>query len=218
MDESSHAPSALSLVDNFEDVGGESTDVNGSSQESNEPNEFTVLLGRTFELRASFEDLEVERKILVHNITAASALVRAALSHVPRLKGEEADFAELVLEERQEQVNRLIIRTEMCTTLATDKSSSVDSSPPQRRSSTLACPITRLQNLIAELKEEEQGIHVLYPQLSEIIQGRELTTEELDTWVEIRAVLEACTRLISVLSRLSSHTLQVDCDPVCTLH
>jgi len=63
------------------------------------------LLEKSSELRASFQHFDAERTLVVQRITAVSTLVNAALARVPQaLKGEAGELAELMLEDRQEQV------------------------------------------------------------------------------------------------------------------
>lgn len=154
------------------------------------------LLGSTHELRMSFFALEKERMMVVQRIAVVSAQIRAAVARATGLNHnpDASRFAERVLEERQEQVNRLIIQTQQVAN-AINASNSFT-----------------LKSLIPQLEEEEDAIRGLMPQIQETTQQWrlvDLTAEETDTWREVAAVFEAGLGLVTCVLQFASDAVQV---------
>ena len=157
-----------------------------------------ALLGSTHELRLNLIDLERERMQVVQRIAAVSAQIRAAIARATSLKPDEASFAERMLEDRQEQVNRLIIQMQQVANAVSARWSQNSR--------------TCLLHLISQLEEEKDAIHTIIPQIQETAQQwplADLSAEETDTWREIAAVFEAALGLVTGVLRFAAHAVQV---------
>jgi hypothetical protein len=146
-------------------------------------------------LRTSFFNLEAERICLLHRIAAVQALMRDALAHVSisEMKGNAADFAELILE-RQEQVDRLIIRTQICS--ASFVIGEVDENKHHKTQ-------------MAELKEEHECVCTAVMQLHDMREAGGLSEKESKMYNDISEVCDAASKIVTAIEVFLSHTIEV---------
>jgi hypothetical protein len=170
------------------------------------------LLNSTYELRTSLQDLETERILVVQRITGVQTLLRGAMPRALSVKGEAADVVVLVIEERQEQVSRLIVKTQLCSSLVLDKQPSTDNSsavtPSPKRFDTALCVESRLSGLSSELEEEREIVLGAVLQLKSIIHQASETLEEKTLWHDLSALCDTFMALIGVIIHLVSHSIK----------
>ena len=169
------------------------------------------LLSSTYALRANLQDLESERILVVQRIASVSGLVRSALDHASTFQGRHANLAEATLEERQEQLNGLIIQTQLCSTLL---SARMEDNSLNKRAASVSCPTARLHSLIMHFEEEQEAISATNPERQDIAQQTDLTEKESNMFQQLCAVCDAISRLISLLIHLAAHTIKVLLYPV----
>jgi len=150
---------------------------------------------QTFKLRTRFFNLEAERSCLLHRIAAVQALMRDTLAHVSlsELKGNAADFAELILE-RQEQVDRLIIRTQICS------ASLVIGKVEENK---------HHKTQMAELKEEHACVCTAVMQLHDMREAGGLSEKERKLCNDIAEVCNAASKIVTAIGHFLSHTIEV---------
>ena len=169
------------------------------------------VLRSTFDLRVSFQELEGERIVVVQRIAAVSAQIRTTHARFECLRGDGAMFAEQVLEERQEHLNRLIIQTQQASnTTAIVRSRQVRTDDVTGSRTPESC-VARLQSLLTELEGRKHSVDVLMQKVEDAASRRLAgnDSEETDAWRELSAVLDATHRLISIVIHFVSHAIEV---------
>lgn len=191
-------------------VSGETTI--SSASMSDFPCQMLRVLRSTFDLRVNFQELEVERSFVVQRIAAVSARIRSALERCERLSIDEVRVVEQILEDRQEQVNRLIIQTQQ----ASNATTPVRIREPRAEDATSheSC-VAKLRSIMAELEEGKNGINLLAPTIRDAtsvttsIRSTDNFNQETEAWDELSAVLDATLRLMSAVICFVSHALEV---------
>lgn len=171
------------------------------------------VLRSTFDLRVSFQELEVERSFVVQRIAAVSARIRCALERFESLSSDEVRVVEQILEDRQEQVNRLIIQTQQASN-ATNPLRIRDSRAENTTSHGESC-VAKLHSIMTELEEGKNGIDLLAPTIRDATSVTTSTrstdsfNQETEAWNELSAVLDTTLRLMSAVICFVSHALEV---------
>jgi hypothetical protein len=192
------------------------------------------VLRSTFDLRAGFQELEAERMVVVQRIGGVSAQIRSALARAEYLSCDEAV---LMLEEKEEQLNRLIILTQQAVN-ATNISRPSSGRSPADDMAAYQCCAKRLQSLVMELEEgKDVAADALVPKIrakvsretqSRQTEGTEEGTEQVcgdissaerpvppsvlqeeDARREVTMAFDSTLRLISLVRHFASHALQV---------
>jgi len=163
------------------------------------------LLSMTYELQVSFHNLETERILVVQRISELQAIVRKSRARVHDLNGDTARFAELILDERQELVDRLIFKIQMCSSLLLDKGSEENSTVCTQSLS----PISHLKNQVPQLEEENECIQAPMQRLQEMMHQSGLPSDQRKVWQEISQVNEASSTFVFAIGKFMTHTIEV---------
>jgi hypothetical protein len=158
------------------------------------------------QLQVSFHNLETERISVVQHISELQAIVRKSRARVHDLNGDTARFAELIYEcERQELVDRLIFKIQMCSSLLLDKGSEENSTVCTQSLS----PVSHLKTQVAQLEEENECIQAPMQRLQETMHQSGLPSDQRKVWQEISQVNEASSTFALAIGKFMTHTIEV---------